>query len=84
MPRQRSQGYNKAAPMTAEALLRMDNIPASAPIREEMRRDLAERAMLITSSRADFNPRQHFTPVKGWEGRTSTTGKWRSRMNDNR
>jgi V8-like Glu-specific endopeptidase len=76
MARKRSQGHTEAGPMTAEALLRMDNIPASAPMPEEMQRDLAERAMLITSSRADFDPRQHFTQVKGWEGAWRAEGSY--------
>ena len=53
MARKRSHGHDESGPMTAEAVLRMDNIPASAPMPEEMRRDLAERPMVITSSRAD-------------------------------
>src|SRR4051812_29779327 len=63
-----SRSKSELGPMTAEEVLRLDNIPASQAMPEEMRRWLQTRRMVISSSAAGFDPRKHFTRVKGQEG----------------
>jgi hypothetical protein len=68
MASERIKEQKEPGPMTAEEMLRLENIPASRPMPEEMRRWLENRRMVISSSRAGFDPRKHFTRVKGQEG----------------
>lgn len=68
MASKRSKDKSEPGPMTAEEVLRLDNIPASQAVPEEVRRWLQTRRMVISSSAAAFDPRKHFTRVKGQEG----------------
>jgi hypothetical protein len=68
MASKQPSGRKEPGPLTAEEILRLDNIPASQPMPEEMRRRLEHRRIVISSSQPEFDPRKLFTPIEGQAG----------------
>lgn len=68
MANKQTKGQSKPGPITAEEMLRLENIPASRAMPDEIRKQLYNRRMVISSSHAGFDPRKHFSRVEGEEG----------------
>ncbi|HEX2669651.1 MAG TPA: hypothetical protein VHM25_02210, partial [Polyangiaceae bacterium] len=64
----RKRSARQDQPLTLEEILQRDNVAPTEPIPAKIVEGLTRTSFVISSDAAEFDPRKHFTKVKGYQG----------------
>ena len=69
------EARHRAAPLTADEIVRKEDLPATEPMPAEIAEKLARRRIVLSSADEDFDPRGHWKKVDGSKGAWELTSE---------